>query len=139
VALLLTHLLKRVNHYLNDTTTIYSKGNPAIFILAMSIIINRNVAGITKYRRCLTERDFVFLKVAPLFLRVPLKAILQLYFLNRVQYKDIISILYTNLMIMEDYLPGIQAILAGDASPLEAIRAIESTDTELQPVEYPVM
>jgi hypothetical protein len=42
-------------------------------------------------------------------------------------------------MIMDEYLPGIQAVLADEASPIEAIRAIESTDTEPQPIEHPVM
>jgi hypothetical protein len=43
---------------------------------------------------------------------------------------------YTNLMIMDEYLPGIQAVLADEVSPVEAIRAIESTDTESQPIEH---
>jgi hypothetical protein len=37
-------------------------------------------------------------------------------------------LIYTNLMIMDEYLPGIQAVLTDEVSPVEAIRAIEAAD-----------
>jgi len=47
-------------------------------------------------------------------------------------------------MIMDEYLPGIQSVLAGEMSPVEAIRAIEEaeintqSDIDTQSSEQPV-
>jgi hypothetical protein len=38
------------------------------------------------------------------------------------------QLVYANVSMMDAYLPGIQAVIAGDASPVEAIRKLESPD-----------
>ncbi len=39
------------------------------------------------------------------------------------------ELVYTNVMVMDEYLPGLRAVFAGERSPVEAIRTIESSDT----------
>jgi hypothetical protein len=44
---------------------------------------------------------------------------------DRFNFALIQQLVYTNITIMDQYLPGIQAVLSGKVSPVEAIRAIE--------------
>jgi hypothetical protein len=46
-------------------------------------------------------------------------------FLNQALIKQLV---YTNVSMMDEYLPGIQAVIAGEATPIEAIRRVEMPD-----------
>ena len=46
------------------------------------------------------------------------------------------TLVYTNLAMMDEYLPGIQAILDG-ATPIAAIQSIESPPTTAPPPSQP--
>jgi hypothetical protein len=43
------------------------------------------------------------------------------------------QLVYANIMMMDHYLPGIQAVIDGTMSPKQAIQAIEKSDTSLPP------
>ncbi|NJN85625.1 MAG: YbjN domain-containing protein [Leptolyngbyaceae cyanobacterium SL_7_1] len=48
-------------------------------------------------------------------------------FLSQALIKQLV---YANVSMMDEYLPGIQAVIAGEATPLEAIQAIEHPPTK---------
>lgn len=47
------------------------------------------------------------------------------------------QLVYANVSMMDEYLPGIQSVIAGEATPVEAIRKIESSD-EVQGSDEPI-
>lgn len=50
-------------------------------------------------------------------------------FLSQALIKQLV---YANVSMMDEYLPGIQAVIGGDASPVEAIRKIEQPTLEVE-------
>ena len=45
------------------------------------------------------------------------------------------TLVYTNVTMMDEYLPGIKAVIEAGVSPEEAIRAIEQPDPSHQPAQ----
>ncbi|MDJ0734407.1 MAG: YbjN domain-containing protein [Nostocaceae cyanobacterium] len=51
---------------------------------------------------------------------------------DRLSFALIKQMVYANVMMMDEYLPGIAAVIDSDVSPADAIRSIEQTDTNAQ-------